>query len=112
MTVSIQAPRSIYVKTRYGAKLIEGIPANAKITYGPVNPGGKYHDGTNVLRIYTSTNNQLAVFDQVVEFRDLSLSVKERKVRTKAKGQSSVGPSGSVSEQEVTVDHEWETVKL
>lgn len=82
MTASIPLTRAILIETRQGSKRVEGIPANAKITYGPVNPGGKYHDGTNVLRIYNNVSNQLAVFTGVIEFRDLSLRMLEKETVT------------------------------
>lgn len=55
---------------------VDNIPADAKITYGglrPDQPGAK----TNTLRIYTSQNNQLAVFRNVEWFRDKSLNIKD-----------------------------------
>jgi len=57
---------------------VDGIPDNAKITYAglrPDQPGGK----TNTLRIYrtSSSDNQLAVFRDVVSFVDCSLIVSE-----------------------------------
>ena len=84
MTASLPLTRAILVETRDGSKKVEGIPANAKITYGPVQPGkDSYHSG-NCLRIYTTTNNQLAVFVNVVSFRDLSLRVWEQETTTES----------------------------
>jgi hypothetical protein len=66
---------------------VSNIPANAKITYGPVSPGGRWaSDQQNALRIYTSQQNQLAVFVGVEEFRDLSLEVQEQKVSSPRAG--------------------------
>lgn len=77
-------------------RLVKGIPSTAKITFGPVQPGTRdYGSGGNALRIYTTQNNQLAVFVGVQEFRDLSLEVLEEKVTRKGHEESEAGPKGS-----------------
>lgn len=66
--------RTIKVISSDGTFEVSEIPDNAKITYGgvrPDQPGLK----TNTLRIYTSANNQLAVFQGVLSFHDLSLKL-------------------------------------
>lgn len=82
---------------------VGGIPASAKITYGPVQPGGKDHYGgrENVLRIYTTANNQLAVFRRVASFRDLALIVTRKTVETDIDVSETHGPTGSTSNREV-----------
>lgn len=87
-----------------------GIPANAKITYGPVSPGSREYGGrdSNALRIYTTTNNQLAIFVGVQEFRDLSLTVQEEKVVSSGKHESERGPKGSKENVEKVTVVEWE----
>lgn len=89
---------------------VSGIPANAKITYGPVSPGSREYGGRdgNALRIYTTTNNQLAVFVGVQEFRDLSLTVQEQKVISTGSHESERGPKGSRSKSEAVEAVEWE----
>ncbi|TDZ42200.1 hypothetical protein [Mycobacteroides franklinii] len=76
--------RTILVILKGGKRRqVSNIPANAKITYGPVSPGGNWNGNQqNALRIYTSQQNQLAVFVGVEEFRDLSLTIQEQKVST------------------------------
>ena len=100
--------RSILVKTRDGDKIVEGVPANAKITFGPVQPGKERYNNDNCLRIYTTANNQLAVFLGVSEFRDLSLVVKGRKVKERQTRKAEAGPNGSVVETDVEETYTWE----
>lgn len=103
------ATRSILVKTRQGDKIVEGVPGNAKITYGPVQPGSKeYRGGENALRIYTTGNNQLAVFLGVTEFRDLSLTVKGKKVKERQSRKAEAGPNGESIETEIEESYTWE----
>lgn len=84
--------RSLLVKLQDGTqKKIHGIPAAAKVTFGRVQPGeDRFGRGGYALRIYTTQNNQLAVFTDVAEFRDLSLSVETRVVETKGKSRKAV----------------------
>lgn len=80
MTVA-QPPRTILVKFADGSqRKISGIPHNVKITYAKVNPASEQHSSAvpYALRIYRTANDQIAVFLNVVEFRDLSLSVEVR----------------------------------
>lgn len=102
--------RSILVKTREGEKIIEGVPSGAKITFGPVQPGSKEYGGdrTNCLRIYTTANNQLAVFVGVTEFRDLDLTVKTRRIKEKQKRSAEHGPNGSSVETATEETYTWE----
>lgn len=109
-TTRTAATRSILVHRRGEEDVIvEGVPANAKITFGPVNPGkpGYHGDNMNALRIYTSANNQLAVFLNVTSFRDLSLTVKERQVTRKVRSDAKRGPDGRVSEDSYEETYEW-----
>lgn len=110
-TATKPATREILVVLQGGVRRkVSGIPANAKITYGPVSPGSRdYNGGANALRIYTTTNNQLAVFVNVVEFRDLSLTVLEQKVEKKAKSESENGPKGAKRAEESETIITWET---
>ncbi|MBF9316996.1 MULTISPECIES: hypothetical protein [Mycobacteroides] len=89
-TDTVPDTRTILVILKGGKKRqVSNIPANAKITYGPISPGN-WNCDQNALRIYTSQQNQLAVFVGVEEFRDLSLTIQEQKAppsrtRTKSK---------------------------
>lgn len=102
--------RSIIVDTNEGAILVEGIPDDAKITYGPMTPGSKSYQGNErTLRIYTSNTNQLAVFVGVSAFRDLSLTVKKRKVTSESSSKQIEGPDGRL--HDVTSATAWEWVE-
>ena len=52
------------------------IPADYKVTYGPIQPNGRQSGEGYVLRIYENEKMQRAVFHNVLSFRDLSLSMK------------------------------------
>jgi hypothetical protein len=87
-------PRSIMILLTDGRKrLVSGIPPGAKITYGPISPGSqRVSDNGNALRIYTSAQNQLAVFTDVREFRDLSLTVEDECVTAKVEERNAKKP--------------------
>lgn len=99
-------PRTILVVLNNNTRrLVSDIPADAKVTFGPVSPGkGGGYGGDNALRIYTSQQNQLAVFVGVKEFRDLALTVKEQQVKRKSKSVS--GSKHQEHSEEVSL--EWE----
>lgn len=106
--------RSILVKLRGGdVKKISGIPANAKVTFGKVNPAtdGRFAGDANpyALRIYTSQNNQLAVFLNVVEFRDESLKVTSRHTTVETEGEEKRDGDGRVvkSRRNAKATDEW-----
>lgn len=48
------------------------IPANFKVTFGPLTPGSKF-GSAYALRVYESDTKQRAVFVDVTSFRDLSI---------------------------------------
>ena len=107
-TTSTSGTRSILVIRRSDEPIIVGrIPTNAKITYGPVQPGKESYGGGNALRIYTSASNQLAVFLDVESFRDLSLTVQERKTTTASEGETVIGPDGKKTKSAGEVTYEW-----
>lgn len=90
--------RSIEIVHSHGAgkSLVENIPANAKITLGPVSLSkNDYNNRDMALRIYTTAGNQLAVFRDVISFRDLSLTLKVQQVKTTSEESSEHGPKGS-----------------
>lgn len=104
--------RRILVNLDDGRKmLIEDIPANAKVTFGKLQPGPNFH-GQNALRIYTVESNQLAVFCDVSSFRDLSLTVKEQSAHRRLRENAKAGPNGSFSDGEYTTEYAWEEVNL
>jgi hypothetical protein len=105
--------RTLIVETREGRRRVSGIPDDAKVTFGPIQPGkgGPVYVGDaagNALRIYTSASNQLAVFVGVVSFRDESLSVEREVTETAREATSSHGPSGSYADERVEIETRWE----
>lgn len=102
--------RSIMVISQTGTAIVRNIPSTAKITFGPMQPGqkGSSYPGTEaVLRIYTSLSNQLAVFRNVLSFRDLSLDVEIEQVDVQEASHSHDGPGGSVSSRELRVSRQF-----
>ena len=56
------------------------IPATAKVTFGPLIPGGggmQDRSGGLYLRVYKTKDHQLAVFPNVIQFRDADLMFEE-----------------------------------
>lgn len=100
--------RTIIVETNQGLMRIENIPSNAKVTFGPVQPG-KGYPGENALRIYTAASNQLAVVLGVKAFRDASLTITRRQKVTRTESKSEAGPDGATRKQKV--EHEWVDVE-
>jgi hypothetical protein len=104
------ATRSIEVTLADGRLMrVDNIPSNAKITVGPLQPGGKdgYGPRETALRIYTTAGNQLAVFRDIRSFRDLSLTVKVQEVVTTAASEEVVGPKGLKRSSDQEVNFEW-----
>lgn len=107
MPTATKPDRSILIQRTSGQQqIVRGIPATAKLTYGPVNPG-KQGYGANCLRIYTVGNNQLAVFTDVAWFRDLSLTVQTRKKSEKQLREAENGPKGKFVQTETEETYEW-----
>lgn len=102
--------RTLLVNTKK-EELRVTIPADYKVTFGPVQPGSRgYGDEGNCLRIYESETKQRAVFVNVVSFRDLSIPVERRVKRTKEKQKREYDADGNLKENsEVAVDAgDWE----
>lgn len=92
MATTPAEPRKILLLLSNGRKrIVSGIPANAKITFGQISPGSTM-DRTYGLRIYTSQQNQLAVFSDVKEFQDLSLIVEDECVTAKVEENNAKKP--------------------
>lgn len=106
-TPAAKETRSVLIQRRNGQQQIIGnIPANAKITFGDLNPGKPGFNGT-ALRIYTTTNNQLATFTEVAWFRDLSLTVKTKQRQEKQNREAERGPKGSKVATQTEESFEW-----
>lgn len=108
--------RSILIEFNSGdAQIVEGIPGDAKITYTHMNPGGGGHyNNAPCVRIYRGSSggesgNQLAVFTDVKRFRDLSLSVKTRKVTRSETETTESQPGRKTARGAVSVVTQWMT---
>ena len=76
----LQATRTYLVEDSKGTFRIR-VPADHKVTFGPLAPSEKGYSSRLTLRIYEAENKQRAVFTDVKGFRDLSLEM-ERLVKT------------------------------
>ena len=110
MATAKATTRSILVELQDGRQMIvENIPANAKVTFGALQPGGRDYRGPDTaVRVYTTAGNQLAVFRNANSFRDLSLSIKVQKLTSKSDESSEVGPKGRKSSRNSETIVDWE----
>lgn len=82
------------------------IPADWKVTFGPINPGSKGHQPLAV-RFYESKDKQRAIFTDVKSFRDASIPIEEKITRVKRQNITKKTPEGErivVVEAKIT---EW-----
>src|SRR5437016_692292 len=98
-----------YVQRQQGRDQKVTVPADWKVTFGPLSPGSKGESGnaTPALRFYESANKQRMVITQVVSFRDMAIKVEEK--RTTSKQQTLYKGSGA-GRKEVVVEgrmDEW-----
>jgi hypothetical protein len=103
--------RTYEVRTTEGSYRID-IPADWKVTYGPVSPGtkGSYGEG-NALRIYESDTKQRAIFTGVQSFRDVSIPVQRLMVKRKGSEEFESDTSGNRrGRTEVVVERKWVSV--
>lgn len=92
--------------SRGNTEIVENVPDNAKITFGKITPGSERSEYG--VRIYTTQQNQLAVFANAVSFRDLSLVVKRRQVRREIKPGAQYDPlTGVHAESDFIETEEW-----
>lgn len=93
--------RTIIILLKDGRRrIVSNIPAGAKITFGLVTPGASrdYANKEYGLRIYTSAQNQLAVFTDVKEFQDTSLTVEDECVTAKVEEKNGVKTTRSITD--------------
>lgn len=78
-------------KTTYLVEFKDGkkkrimVPSSWKVTFGPLAPGTRAHNGEGALalRFYETKEKQRAVFTNVKCFRDMGISVSERVVHVR-----------------------------
>lgn len=73
------------------------IPADWKVTFGPIAPGSRAHNGADAmaLRIYESKEQQRAIFTDVVSFREAGIPILEKTVKVKQQRGTRSTKSGS-----------------
>jgi hypothetical protein len=109
MTVkrSVKQTRTLLVEDKNG-KFKVTIPAGAKVTFGALHGSSdKFHQSGNVLRIYETKERQIAVFTNVIAFRDLALPI-ERMVAKMPDGKH-LAPVLALKAQDagVSVEEVW-----
>lgn len=106
---STPATRTILIVLQDGSEMLVGdIPANAKVTFGALQPGRDGGYGTNTaVRIYTAANNQLAVFRNAASFRDLTLSVQVKQMTIVEDSETVAGPSGKKHKTNYELSSDW-----
>ena len=77
------------------------IPADAKVTFGPIQPKGGWDQTGLVLRIYEAESRQLAAFVNVKTFRDLSLKVERLVVAESGEEAWSIDEGGETQTRKV-----------
>jgi hypothetical protein len=61
------------------------VPASYKVTFGPLIPGERHGSGCLALRFYEGKDHQRAIFTDVKSFRDASIPIEEKRVKTDSK---------------------------
>jgi hypothetical protein len=87
------------------------IPANWKVTFGPLAPGSKFGSGGYALRVYESETKQRAVFVGVDSFRDLSIPYRKYVKNAKSQSQAMSSDKKRSSSSEVEFSDEWVAVE-
>lgn len=80
--------RTLLITKQNGDEIQVDIPVHWKVTFGPafVNHGPKMEGRIPMaLRIYESDKMQRAIFTDVVAFRDLSIPMRIKQVKTQSK---------------------------
>jgi hypothetical protein len=104
------APTTTYLVSRKnGRDQKVTVPSSWKVTFGPLNPGSRNHDGnaSPALRFYEAENKQRMVITDVVCFRDMSIAIEEKRTNVKQQVMRKQTPHG---EKEVVVEgrvEEW-----
>lgn len=86
------------------------IPANWKVTFGPLTPGSKY-GGSYALRVYESETKQRAVFVDVTSFRDLSIPYMKYVKNSRSTTESQSGSGGNLASSQTEFSDEWVPVE-
>lgn len=90
-----------------GKKRRVTVPNAYKVTFGPIIPNERGNHGGNALRIYESKERQVAVFTDVIAFREEALKVEELVTKTESRRMGKNAPGAdrdAVMEVKIT---EW-----
>ena len=60
------------------------VPADWKVTFGPLIPGERNGPGTLALRFYEGKEHQRAIFTDVKSFRDSAIPIEERQIKVES----------------------------
>lgn len=103
-----------YLVERSKETLLVTVPADWKVTFGPLfTPSkGGYGGPANCLRFYESKDKQRAIFVDVTGFRDTSIPVKRRVVEVKGKSEFAKNSKGEKHSAEEERDEKWEEEKV
>lgn len=99
-----------YLLRKHGEVLKVEVPAEWKVTYGPIQPGGRSEFGGrgNYVRFYESDKQQRAVFADVLELLDSSIPIK--RMTQVIDSNSSMKKSSNKIEHEDSTEYNWEEV--
>lgn len=105
--------RTYEILTSKGKQRIT-VPEDTKVTFGAIVPGAKangYSGGGWGLRVWRDANHQLAVFSDVISFRDLSIPVEVAAVRKFGEDHWTIDDGTYVGKKAGTVEKKWMAVE-
>lgn len=81
-----QAKVTYLLQMQDGTQKKVTVPEDWKVTFGPLTPGGKGEPshGAKALRFWTGKDKQRAVFTNVESFRDMSIPIEEKVVKSQS----------------------------
>lgn len=87
--------KTLLMELSGGRKRRVTVPASCKVTFGPLVPSERMHKGEHALRIYESRDRQLAVFTDVVAFREEGIKIEELVKKTERKSMGKDSPNAA-----------------
>lgn len=101
--------KTLFVKMMNGCPKKVTIPADCKVTFGPLCPGNKHNNGDSAvaLRIYSGTT-QVACFVKVESFYEVGTVLSIEKVTKRANKSQAYQEDGVTKQRSVAVEvSEW-----
>jgi hypothetical protein len=97
-----------YLVERNNETLMVTVPADWKVTFGPIfTPTKGYGGPENCLRFYEAKDRQRAIFTGVRGFRDTSIPVQKKVVAVKGKTEFAKDHKGEKHSAESQKDEKW-----